>query len=328
MKTIGKKIMAIPNATAILPLVLLCILAALVNPIFLSLENLSDLMRNISYAVIPATGLTFMIISGNLDLSVGSILTLGGTVTAWCMNKYFGMGLGGAIISVIIALVICGAIGMLNFFLCVKCGIPTMIATLGVSYAIEGVISVVTLAQPLYMTGSPIVVLGKGSILGVKITIWIAAIIIAIMHYLLRYTTFGRKSMALGANPEATRLAGIQIDKVKAVIYCMVGVLSGFAGILTASRLSCAYSTAGTGKALVYIAGVTIGGNSIFGGRGTVIGTLLGIAIMETITDALVLMNVSTYWQQLCVGAIMIFACAIDAAKSKSQSTIRVKKRT
>lgn len=321
-----KKILKNPLSSVAIPLIVLMIVATCVNRNFLSANNILDLLRNISYSFIPASMLTFMIISGNLDLSVGAALTFGGMACGYVMN-IFGTGAMGTALGIIIALVLCALVGLCNGILSVKLGIPTMIATLGMQYVIQGIIYVVTGGNPYYLTGSALITIGKGTLFGVQYTIWLALIFLIVLHYVLGYTTYGRKVMAIGGNIEATRLAGVKTDRNRISVYVLVSTVAGLTGVLYAARMSTAMANVGDNKALTYIAGVIIGGNSVYGGRGTIVGTLLGVAIMETISNALVLMRVTTYWQNLCVGLIMIFAVSVDALKTNFKFGKRSKKK-
>jgi ribose transport system permease protein len=327
IKALVKSASKNPLISVIIPLILLVTITSIVNPRFLTPANLSDLVRNISYTFIPSTALTYMVISGNLDLSIGSVLTMGGMACGFVLSK-LGYNAGSAAIGLLTALALSALFGYINSLLCVKLKIPTMIATLGMSYVIQGFVMVATGGRPLTYEGTWLLRLGKGYFFGIAYTIIIALVLLVVFHYALAHTTYGRKVMALGGNPEAARLAGIKTGQISSSVYILCSVFAGFAGVLIGCRMSIAVANAGDNKALAFIAGAIIGGNSVYGGRGTIVGTLLGVTIMETITNALVIMRVSTFYQQLFIGLIMILAVAVDAFQTnfKERTTNKTRK--
>ena len=305
----------------LIPLLAIVIITSILNPIFLNLDNIVDLLRNISYTLIVAIGMTYMIISGNLDLSVGSIITLGGMATGFCLVHGVPVAL-----SILMGIIVATAIGFLNGWLVVKLNIPSIIATLGTMYIAKGIVLVVSKGTPYYPFPKSFNAIGQSNLLGVSYSVYIAAILSVIFGYMLEHTTYGRKVMALGGNPEATRVAGVNIGKLRFSIYCLIAALAGFVGILMAARLSSSMANAGDGKEMTVAAAAIIGGASIWGGVGSIWGTIIGVAIMEVITNALVILRVSAYWQSIMIGLIMILAVSLDTLQA-NRPLLRISRR-
>jgi len=298
-----------------IPFVLICIITAVLNPVFLYPENIVDVLRSISFTVIVGVGMTFVLICAGIDLSVGAVVGLGGVIAAIAMLAEIPI-----IISIILALLLGAFIGLINGLVIVKLKIPPMIATLGMMYIARGVIYVITRGKPVYPLPEAFKQISQGDLFGVPYPVYIALVIILLGNFLLKHTLFGRRVMAIGGNEETARTSGINIAATKVMVYLLVSVLSSVTGVLYASRLSSAQANAGTGLELTVIASVIIGGTSLFGGAGSVFGTLIGTAIMTVLTNAMVLLKVSVYWQNIVVGAIIILAVAIDTFRRNRMS--------
>lgn len=317
-ENIIKKILQNREIGILIPLILICMITSLINPAFLNIGNIVDVLRSISLTVIVAVGMTFVLISAGLDLSVGSVVGLSGMITGWGLVN--GVPIPVSIIFGMIAGII---VGYANGFIIVRFKIPPLIVTLGMMYIARGVVYVISKGRPFYPFPDSFKQIGQGALLGIPYSIYIALVIIIIGHFMLNYTTFGRSVMAIGGNEETARTSGINITKTKVLIYCIVSALSAVSGILMASRLSSSQANAGNGWELTVIASVIIGGTSMFGGAGSVIGTVIGASIMAVLTNAMVLMKVSVYWQNIVVGAIIILAVGIDTYRRNVMSGSR-----
>jgi ribose transport system permease protein len=295
------------EAGIFLALLAICIITAVINPVFISRANLIDVGRTISFTLIVAVGMTFVLISGGLDLSVGSQIGLSGMVTGWALVQGLPvplaimMGIGTGFL-----------IGALNGAVIVRFQIPPLIVTLGSMYIARGMVFVISRGRPFYPFPDSFKVMGQGTLWGIPFSVYFAFLMVAVGHYILNHTVFGRSVVALGGNEEATRVSGIHTRRIKNIVYIITGVCASFTGILMASRLSSSQAGAGTGWEMTVIASVIIGGTSMYGGSGSVIGTVIGAAIMSVLTNAMVLMNVSVYWQNILVGFIIILAVGLD----------------
>jgi ribose transport system permease protein len=281
-------------------------------PHFLSSKNLFLVSRQISFVAIVALGELFVILSAGIDLSVGSIMGLSGVIA--------GIALA-ANIPVMLALplgVLTGiVIGLINGVLIAYIGITPFIVTLGMLSMARGVIWVLTKGNPITAIPDSFFFIAQGDFWGIPAPVIIAIILALIVHIVLTYTAFGRRVFAIGGNEEATALSGIDVKKIKLMIYGISGIMCSFVGIILIARFYSAQPATGEGWELDAIAASVIGGTSLMGGVGSVLGVLIGATIMGVIRNGLVLLKVSVYWQQLVIGAIIVLAAVIDRLKNK-----------
>ncbi len=288
-------------------LILLSILIQIYNPIFLTFSNLMDVLRNTSYTLIIALGMTFVLIARGLDLSVGSVLAISGLVSALCMTNGIPVTL-----SCLIGLCVGAVFGSVNAFCIVKLRIPAMIATLGSMYMARGLVLVITKGQPVYPLPDSFVSFGQGSILGIPAVVILAIILSIIAHWVLKNTTYGRKVYAIGGNPETASYAGINVSRITVSVYILCGILAALSGIMTAARMGSGQPSVGDGTEMTVITAVIIGGTSLNGGAGTILGTAFGALLMNVLSSGMNLVGVSAYWQQFVMGLIIVVAVALD----------------
>jgi len=299
------------------PLVLLIVIVGIVNPVFFDLDNIFNVLRQSSFTFIIGLAMTFVLVGGGLDLSVGSVLALGGVIAGLAL-------LGGVPIWIAVLLgVLAGVlIGLFNGIVVAVFKIPSLIVTLGMMYFARGVVQVLTRGNPVYPLPEAFNFLGQGFLAGVPVVVIVAAVLGIFAHVVLTQTAYGRAVFALGGNRETARLSGINVQRVTIWIYVICGAASGLTGVLTAARLASALSNAGTGMELQVIAGCIIGGTSMFGGSGSILGTLIGVAFMNIIANGMVLMKISVYYQSMVIGAIIILAVGIDQYNRKRRGML------
>jgi ribose transport system permease protein len=298
------------ESSIIIALLLYMIIVSIVNPTFISRANLFNVLRSSGFTLITVVGMTFILITGGLDLSVGSVLALGGVITGIACREglpvpfaiLLGAGMG-------------FIIGLINGFIVVKAGIPPLIVTLGMQYAAKGLVSVLTKGIPIYPLPVSFKLIEKVRAFGIPAVVIFALLIAIAGHVLLSSTEFGRSIYALGGNEEAARISGIRTKRTKLWVYVVTSTLAALAGIFMAARLGSAEAAAGTGYELTVICAAIIGGTSTFGGTGTILGSVLGAFFMEVLTNSLTLMRISVYWQNLVVGTILILAVLLDQYK-------------
>ncbi len=291
-------------------LVLLYVYLSLSAPGFFSLGNQLNVLRNITMQGIIAFGMTMVIISGEIDLSVGSGVALAGCIIAWFCGVYTDD------IGALAAVLIGGAIAIsVQFSLGIFTGrirqwfnVPTFITTLALLTMVRGAANLITGGFPLATFPRWFNTLGSGFFLGVPIPVYVFAVTFAAIHFLMNYTRFGRAVYAVGGNPEAARLSGIDIWKVKALALGITGALTGVAGILIAAQIGSGNATAAAGWELDVIAAVIIGGTSLFGGKGRIWGTFIGVLFLGFVVNGMTLLNVSEYWQYVVRGALILGA--------------------
>ncbi len=292
-------------------LILFSIIISIINPRFLTISNLLNVFRQTSINSIIAAGMTFVILTGGIDLSVGSTLAISGAIAASMIAGGFN-----TIIVVIVALAIGGLIGAFNGFVISKGKVQPFIATLAAMTLVRGYTLVYTQGKPIstgYEKNAEVFAkIGEGYLFGIPIPIYLMIAVFALSFYVLKYTRLGRYIFALGGNEEATFLSGINTNKIKIYVYTISGIFAALAGIIITSRLSSAQPQAGSGYELDAIAAVVLGGTSLAGGSGGVIGTIVGALIIGILNNALNLMNVSSYYQLLAKGLVILIAVLLD----------------
>jgi ribose/xylose/arabinose/galactoside ABC-type transport system permease subunit len=301
------KIAYIHKLGPLLGLLLLCIVLAMLSDRFLTINNLLNVTRQVSINAIISAGMTLVILTGGIDLSVGSVLALTGSITA-------GMLYGGQAIftAVLVGMAIGLALGIFNGLLITRGNIPPFIATLGTLTVARGLTLVYTEGRPITGMAETFRFLGGGYLGGIPVPVIIMALIFVTVYIILKKTRLGRYIYAIGGNEEAARLSGINTKQILISVYALSGVLAGFSGIIMASRLNSAQPTAGAGFELDAIAAVVLGGTSLSGGVGTIGGTLIGALIIGILDNGLNLLNVSSFYQQVAKGIVILLAVFLD----------------
>jgi ribose/xylose/arabinose/galactoside ABC-type transport system permease subunit len=297
-----------------IPLILLIAVVSIVNPVFLDIDNLLNIARQISFTFIVGVAMTFVLIAAGLDLSVGSVLALGGVICGLVLRaSMLAMPLWIAIaIAIVIGALIGVVTGIFNGVVITRFKIPALIVTLGMMYIARGVVQVLTRGNPVYPFPDQFNEIGQGYLLGVPNVVYVAVVLGILSHITLTQTAFGRAVFAVGGNTETARLSGINVPRVLTSVYVICGIAAAITGVLTASRLASALANAGTGMELQVIAACIIGGTSMFGGSGSILGTLIGASFMSIIANGMVLMKISVYYQAIVIGSIIILAVGID----------------
>ena len=300
-------------------ILIICILSALRPDTFLTVDNFLNVLRRSSVNGIIAVGMTAVIISAGIDLSVGSMMALSGMVGAWVMIVVGGTNPEGIalIVGTLVGIVTGLACGGLNGVLITKLKLPPFIVTLGTMSSFRGISYVMNAGKPYNIPHYKY--LNEGIILGLPISVLIFAVIIILAGFLLKYTRLGRYTYAIGSNREAAFHAGVNVDAYLIRIYALTGLVVGIAAMITTSRAVSAQPTAGVTLELDIIAAVVIGGASLSGGRGTIIGTLIGTLLISFLRNGCTLLDISTNVQLIVIGAIIIIAVAVDQlARSKA----------
>lgn len=292
-------------------LALLVIVLSIIKPVFISPDNLTNIIRQVSMVAIIGIGMSFVLISAEIDLSVGSIAALSGIIVSLGLKNELGM-----VASVLLAILAGAACGIVNGSIHVFAKIPSFIVTMGMLNIARGIVLVITNSYPV--TGLPegFKIIGRGYVGVIPVPIIIMAVCYVIGFTVLKYTKFGRSVYAVGGNIEAAKLSGIPVLKNKIIIYVISGVTAAIAGIIMASRMFSGQPGAGNGMELDAIAACVIGGTSTTGGKGRLWGTFIGALIMGIITNGMNLLNISTNWQLIVQGAIIIIAVGLDRINS------------
>ena len=297
---------------SILALIILCIIVSVISPTFLAVSNLRNLFTQISVNAVISLGMTFVILTGGIDLSVGSIVAIAGAVSAVTIKNTGSISLG------ILAALLTGiAVGFINGIIVSKGRIQAFIATLATQTVFRGVTYVFTGGNPISGLGDGFIKLTNSRILGVPVPVIITIIVFAICAYVLTQTRYGRYVYAVGGNEDSSRLSGINVNRVKSWVYIISGATAAIAGIIVTSRIGSAAPTAGSGYELDAIAAIVIGGTNLVGGEGTIIGTIIGVLIIGVLNNGLNLMDVSAFYQTIVKGLVILLAVLIDKKKAK-----------
>ena len=298
---------SISGLRSLIILAILVIIASILSPVFLTTSNLLNVLLEVAVTAILAIGETYIIILGEIDLSVGAILGLTGAVSAGTLAH------GNLPESLLIGLLIGAGAGLLNGLLVTKGRMPAFIATLGTMTAFAGLTLVYTGGNPISISESSYQWIGQGYVLGIPVPVLIMILLYVVFWFILHRTRYGRYVFATGGNIESSRLSGINVTKIKNIAFMMTGALAGVAGIILTARLNSAEPTSGSGMELDAIAAVIIGGTSLAGGKGQLVGTVIGAIILGVLDDGMNLLNVSAFYQGVVKGVIILLAVLLDS---------------
>lgn len=310
---------------SLIALFLLCLALSILSDKFLSVSNLWNVMRQISVNICISTGMTLIVLTSGIDLSVGSVLALCGAITAGLLkngiefpseNLYVGFTILGAMLAGILT---GSAMGAFNGWVITRFKVPPFVATLAMLTVARGLTMLWTGGFPISGLGDTFLYIGTGWLLGIPVPVWISVIVVALAVFLTDKTRIGRYIYAIGGNESASRLSGIDVNRVKIIVYTIAGALAAVGGIVVTSRLDSAQPNAGISYELDSIAAVVIGGTSLSGGRGSILGTVQGAIIIGVLNNGLVLLNVSPFWQQVVKGLVILLAVIIDKSNGKGE---------
>ena len=308
---------------SLIALVVLCTIIAILSDKFLTMDNGWNVLRQIAVNICISVGMTLIVLTAGIDLSVGSILALCGAITAGLLKNgiklpsadlFIGFTLLGALLG---GIIVGSLLGWFNGFVITKFKVPPFVGTLAMLTIARGLTMLWTQGHPISNLGASFATIGTGWLLGIPVPVWIAGVVVLLAVFITRQTRLGRYIYAIGGNENAAILSGININKVKLIVYSIAGALAAVGGIMVTSRLDSAQPNAGTGYELDAIAAVVIGGTSLSGGKGSIGGTVMGAVIIGVLNNGLVLLNVSPFWQQVVKGAVILIAVIIDKGGNK-----------
>lgn len=275
---------------------------------FFTSENLFNVARQVSMMGIVSVGMTFIIITGGIDLSVGSVLAASGCVAAYLMVDLQMDAISASIIGILVG----GVVGAINGFLVTKVNIPAFVATLSTMTIARGLAYIVTQAEPIYGFPKKFSLLGQGHVWVFPIPVLIMILAFAFGYIVLNRIPLGRYIFAIGGNDEAAKLSGINANKVKMFVYTVTGLFAGLAGVILLSRMNTGIASSGQNFELDVITAVILGGVSISGGEGKLRGVILGVCIMGILSNGLIILGVQEYYQLVVRGVVLALAVALD----------------
>ncbi len=292
---------------SLLGLIGICLVLGFLSDRFLTLPNLINITRQVSINAIIASGMTLVIITGGIDLSVGSLVALSGCVAL------MGMSLPGSdYLGILIGLLVASVAGLINGILVAYGNVPPFIATLAMLIMARGIALAATAGQPIVRSSGSYLFLGEGYVGPLPVPIGIMGLVLLATYFILNHTPMGSYLFATGGNEEAARLSGIKVSRIKVWVYIVSGFFSGIAGLVLAARLGSAQPNTGVGFELDAIAAVVLGGTSLMGGKGGIWGTLIGTFIIGVLNNGFNLLDVSPYYQLIAKGIIIVFAVLLD----------------
>jgi ribose transport system permease protein len=302
----------------LIALAVMVIALTLLSDKFLTVPNLRNILLQISVNLCLSIGMTLIILTGGIDLSVGAMLGLAGAVAAGLVKNGFALKVFGVVLQftpfgAIVAGILVGlALGWFNGIAITRFKLPPFVATLGMLSIARGLTMLWTGGFPVTDLGPQFGFIGAGFWLGVPMAVWISAALVVVFYFISKRTTLGRYIYAVGGSEKATAFSGINVNRVKLWVYALGGALAAVAGLIVTARLDAADPKAGLGYELDSIAAVVIGGTSLSGGRGSIFGTVLGCLIIGVLNNGLFLLDVSPFWQQVVKGLVILAAVAAD----------------
>jgi ribose/xylose/arabinose/galactoside ABC-type transport system permease subunit len=302
-----RRIFGVPEVGIFIPLVLICIGISIKNPTFYSQKNIILLLTSMSYTGIIAIAMTYVFVAAGLDLSVGAVAGLAGIVACSVMKMGVPIWL-----SVLLGLFVGAVVGLTNGTVVVRLRIPSFIVTLGMMNIVRGVINIITGGVEVDRLPKAFDHFGEATVLRMPYSVLIMLALAVVGDFVLRKTTYGRSIYAVGGNEEVAGLAGIAVKRTKISTYILVSAAAAASGILLAARLGSATAASGIGWEMTAISAVIIGGTSMFGGVGTILGVMIGAATMSVLSNGMVLVDVNPYWQDVVFGVIMVLAVGLD----------------
>jgi ribose transport system permease protein len=297
-------------------LIALFVALSIASPYFLTATNLSSVLRQTAVINIIALGMTLVIISGGIDLSVGSMLALAGLIGSMALERKLGIPV--AMVTGIAVGTLCG---LANGLMITNLKISPFIVTLGTMGIFRGLALIISNGLPVHDIPPSFSYLGEGTLLGVPFVLWILLLCAVAMHLILEHTRLGRYAFSIGSNEAAAFYAGVPVSFHITAVYGIAGLLTGLSGMIEASRLMTGQPTGGQNYELQAIAAVVIGGGSLRGGEGSVVGTLVGAFIMGLLANGSDLLGTNPYWQQVIIGAVIILAVAVDELRKRRLAT-------
>ncbi|MFI5132029.1 MAG: ABC transporter permease [Chitinophagales bacterium] len=310
---------------SLIALLVLCIVLSVLTDKFFTAANGLNVLKQVAVNICIATGMTLIVLTGGIDLSVGSVLALCGAFTAGLLQNGIAIPsadlfIGFTILGAVLVSVIAGALlGLFNGFVITSFKVPPFVATLAMLTIARGFTMLYTGGHPISNLGSGFAFIGTGSIIGIPVPVWIATAVVLLAVFITQKTRLGRYIYAIGGNEIAAKLSGIRINRVKLMVYSIGAALAALGGVIVTSRLDSAQPNAGISYELDAIAAVVIGGTSLTGGKGSVWGTVIGAIIIGVLNNGLVLLNVSPFWQQVVKGGVILLAVVIDKIGEKKE---------
>jgi len=302
-----RKLFEIRESVLVLLIIIGAVVMSIISPIFLGISNIKAIFLGLSVEATVAAAMTVLLVSGGLDLSIGSTMALTGVIACMCLKAGIPV-----VLSIVAGLLTGVLIGFISGTIIAKWKINPFIVTLGMMQIVRGLVLILANGVTIIDLPESFTVIGQGDVLGIQIPIIVTIVIIIIFDVLLRKARFFRQNYYIGGNEKAAVMTGIKVNFVKVTNYMLVGMMAAVAGVMMSARLASASVNIGVGLEMKVITACVIGGASLAGGEGTVVGAFLGSLLMAMMVNALNLLGVDVYWQNVMTGVILIFAVVLD----------------
>jgi len=324
---------------AFIALIMVFSVFAAITPLFLTMSNIVIISKHVAINALLAIGMTFVILTGGIDLSVGSIVGMTAMIAGGLINEGINLPRFGIIVYphtwmiILLSLALGTLMGAINGFIITRFNVAPFIATLGMLYVARGIAGLRNngytfpnlVGRPEYgNTGFQL--LGEGTLLGVNYSVWLMIVFALVAYIITTRTPFGRHVYSIGGNEDAAKLSGVRLSLSKTIVYSISGLCSALVGLIIASQLVAAHPATGDTFEMNAIAAVVLGGTSLAGGRGSIGGTIIGAFTIGVLSDGLIMMGVSSFWQKVIKGAVIVFAVIIDQVQSRMQERITLQK--
>lgn len=311
-----KRLLKVDYLAVIVAMVLEVAIFGILSPYFFTMNNLLTILQYCALTGLVALPYTLLMISGNFDMSMGSQVALISCIVAMICHDN-AIGWGTVLLSILVALIVGGICGWLNSVFILKVGLPPFIATMAMMQALRGIAYLLTNGSSIMVTSKVFGILGRRKTLGIPNTVYILVVFIVIFAFIAKYTVFGRRAYTIGGNETAARLSGINVHRNVTILYIINSAMCGLVGMLYTSQLGAAMPSSNANFAFDVISAVVLGGCAMNGGKGNMAGTVMGVLILAILDNGLIMLNVSSHWQLVCSGVVLLIAVSIDALKQK-----------
>ena len=315
-----KKFLKADSLAIIVALIVEIIIFGILSPYFFTSGNLLTILQYCALTGLAALPMTLLMISANFDMSLGAQVALCSCVVGMICRST-DIGWGTVLLAMVVAIVIGAVCGFINSFFIMKVNLPPFIATMAMMQALRGCAYLMTNGQSIMLMSPVFGVLGRGRTFGIPNTVYIFVVFVVIFAFIAKYTVFGRRAYTIGGNDVAARLSGINVQRTSMILYMLTGAMCGLVGLLTASQLGSAIPSSHNDFAFDVISAVVLGGVAMNGGKGTIGGTVVGVLVLAILDNGLIMLNVSSHWQLVCSGIVLLLAVSIDSLKQMRMKT-------
>ena len=307
-----RRFMSWDQSALLIAMCVVIVFFSLQAPYFFTPLNFLNVFKDVSISLTAGVGMTVLLLVGEVDLSIGSTVGLIGVIVCHAVNAT-----GSAFVAFLAAIGVGAAIGLINALIVTRLNVNSLICTLGMMTILRGITMIITRAVAVQVLVDNFKNLSAGSILSIPIPIFMIVIVFVLFFFLLQFVTFGRYVYACGDNGDAAKAAGLDVKKIKTVCFMICSILASVAGVILAAKMNSGQPNAGVGFEFAIIAAVILGGTSLSGGKGSLLGSLIGITLLRFVTNGMIMMNIDSYWQNVVSGSVIILAVALDSNRAR-----------